>query len=146
MGTIVGSAMFNILVIVALSAAVAGKSGASLKIDYRPVTRDVCFYSYSILLLALFFTDGEIMAWEASVMWVSYLAYIAFMVFNEKILSKCAPPVSDSYKVTPEDDEAANVAAAAIKEAGTFSEGEKVETSEKEEEEEEEEEVRGCLG
>ncbi len=32
MGTIVGSAMFNILVIVALSAAVAGKGGASLKI------------------------------------------------------------------------------------------------------------------
>ena len=49
---------FNILVIVALSAAVAGKSGASLQIDYRPVGRDVCFYTLSILLLAIFFDDG----------------------------------------------------------------------------------------
>ena len=41
MGTIVGSAMFNILVIVALSSAVAG---GTLNIDWRPVVRDCGFY------------------------------------------------------------------------------------------------------
>ena len=41
-GTIVGSAMFNILVIVALSAAVATTEPL---IDWRPITRDVGFYS-----------------------------------------------------------------------------------------------------
>ena len=41
-------------------------------------------------------------------MWVSYLLYIGFMMFNEKILSRFPPPVSDSYKVTPEDEAAAD--------------------------------------
>ncbi|GMI08139.1 hypothetical protein TrLO_g14312 [Triparma laevis f. longispina] len=144
MGTIVGSAMFNILVIVALSAAVAGKSGASLKIDYRPVTRDVCFYSYSILLLALFFTDGVITAVESGIMWASYLLYILFMVFNEKILGMCKPPTTDAYKVTPEDDDAADAAVTALQEAGTFKEkGEEGSTEVKKEEVEEEEEEEG---
>jgi sodium/potassium/calcium exchanger 3/sodium/potassium/calcium exchanger 4 len=106
--------MFNILVIVALSAAVAGKSGASLAIDYRPVTRDVCFYSYSILLLAVFFTDGVIEMWEALIMWLSYLLYIGFMTINEKVLKYCKPPTSESYKVSPEDEEAADAAAKAL--------------------------------
>mmetsp|Transcript_7581 Transcript_7581/g.13658 ORF Transcript_7581/g.13658 Transcript_7581/m.13658 type:complete len:532 (+) Transcript_7581:215-1810(+) len=150
MGTIVGSAMFNILVIVALSAAVAGKSGAALKIDYRPVTRDVCFYSYSILLLALFFTDGNITAVESGIMWVSYFLYIAFMIFNEKILSKCKPPTTDAYKVTPEDDQAADAAVTALQEAGTFKETTDAPAPQEEakpdaEEEEEEDESRFAL-
>jgi len=115
MGTIVGSAMFNILVIVALSAAVAGKSGASLAIDYRPVARDVCFYTYSILLLAIFFDDGEITVIEAAVMWLSYFGYIGFMFINEKVLSKCkAPNGGDDYKVSPEDESAVAQAAKAL--------------------------------
>lgn len=58
------SAMFNILVIVAMSAAVAARSGASLKIDHRVVARDVSFYSGSIVLLVAFFSDGKITWWE----------------------------------------------------------------------------------
>lgn len=60
------SAMFNVLVIVALSAAVAVKSGASGIIDHRVVARDVCFYTCSILLLVLSASDGQIMWWEVS--------------------------------------------------------------------------------
>ena len=78
MGTIVGSAMFNILVIVALSAFVAGKSGASLAIDYRPVARDVGFYTASIVCLAVFFRDGTITVTEALVMVCVYFVYILF--------------------------------------------------------------------
>jgi hypothetical protein len=47
-GTIVGSAMFNILIIVALSAMAAGKD---LNIDWRPISRDVCYYSISVFCL-----------------------------------------------------------------------------------------------
>jgi len=122
MGTIVGSAMFNILVIVALSAAIAGRGGASLTIDYRPVSRDVGFYSYSILLSWIFFRDGEIVLYEATIMWVSYLIYIAFMTQNEKVMGMCKPPESASYKVSPEEEYAANEAAAALSESSTFSE------------------------
>ena len=45
-GTIVGSAVFNLLVIVALSAALAGQI---LNLDWRPLTRDSCFYALSIV-------------------------------------------------------------------------------------------------
>ena len=54
LGTIVGSAMFNILLIVALSAAVVEDR---VKVDWRPVVRDVGFYLGSIGLLVLFMTN-----------------------------------------------------------------------------------------
>jgi K+-dependent Na+/Ca+ exchanger-like protein len=103
MGTIVGSAMFNILVIVAGSAFVAGSMGMDLKIDYRPVTRDVCFYVLAILLLAVFFIDSEIMWWEALLMWLTYVGYIVFMVFNSQILAYLPEP--HVYKISPVEGE-----------------------------------------
>ena len=91
-GTIVGSAMFNILVIVALSAAVAGTGGASIHIDWRPVCRDVLFYSFSIGLLGLVFLDAEVQWWEGLIMFLSYVVYIIFMKYNTRILSHCQAP------------------------------------------------------
>mmetsp|Transcript_93232 Transcript_93232/g.266532 ORF Transcript_93232/g.266532 Transcript_93232/m.266532 type:complete len:185 (+) Transcript_93232:1076-1630(+) len=92
-GTIVGSAMFNILVIVALSCAVAGQSGASLLIDWRPVARDVTYYTISILMMAAFFDDGKVTVAEAAIMVVAYFSYIVFMMFNEKIMAQCSSKV-----------------------------------------------------
>jgi hypothetical protein len=60
LGTIVGSAMFNLLVIVALSAAAAGQGGASLAIDWRPLTRDGAFYLGSIIVLTVCLIDGKV--------------------------------------------------------------------------------------
>lgn len=56
--------MFNVLVIVALSAAVAAKSGSSAKIDRRVVARDVTFYTGSIIILVASARDGLIQWWE----------------------------------------------------------------------------------
>jgi len=89
MGTIVGSAMFNILVIVAASAAVAGQGGTHLDIDPRPVIRDVSFYTSSILLLALFFSDKKIEIWESIIMVVGYGSYTLFMKFNARVFEQC---------------------------------------------------------
>jgi len=50
-GTIVGSAVFNILVIIAMSGAFAG---APLLIDWRPLMRDIIFYLVSIGFLFAF--------------------------------------------------------------------------------------------
>ncbi|CAM9260715.1 unnamed protein product, partial [Choristocarpus tenellus] len=106
MGTIVGSAMFNILVIVALSAAVAGKGGGSLMIDWRPVCRDVFFYSYSIGILSIAFMDSTVKIYESTIMVISYMGYILFAKFNKSILSRCEPP-----KIEPSsDDDVAGVA------------------------------------
>ncbi|CAM9909592.1 unnamed protein product, partial [Discosporangium mesarthrocarpum] len=98
MGTIVGSAMFNILVIVALSAAVAGKGGGSLHIDWRPVCRDVIFYTYSIGILSLIFLDNSVQIYESIIMVLSYMGYILFMKYNSSILARCDPA-----KIEPTD-------------------------------------------
>jgi len=85
-GTIVGSAMFNILVIVAMAAA---STKETLNIDWRPVSRDCGFYALSIATLIIFFQDGQIHWWEGLIMTLVYFLYILFMVFNAKIFKMC---------------------------------------------------------
>lgn len=81
-GTIVGSAIFNILVIV----------GGSLLIRkahllWQPVVRDVIFYIISILLLLYTFSDGVIELYEAIIFVLLYIVYV-FAVINWKKLLK----------------------------------------------------------
>lgn len=85
-GTIVGSAMFNILIIVALSAA---STTEILNIDWRPVTRDCGFYLTSIVMLAIIYNDGRVHWWEGCILWFTYGVYITFMAFNNRILGLC---------------------------------------------------------
>ncbi len=99
-GTIVGSAMFNILVIVAMSAAVVPNA---VKVDWKPIVRDAVFYAVSIGLLVLFILNGgettcadgvtegcgEIVAVEGLIMVLCYGLYILFMVFNKRIFAWC---------------------------------------------------------
>lgn len=101
MGTIVGSAMFNILVIVALAAAAADKP--NMRIDWRPLTRDCVFYTLSILSLMWVFGDGVVTAFEGGMMVCGYIVYILFMTQNEKIFASrlCSP--QNKYKVNPRD-------------------------------------------
>lgn len=83
-GTIVGSAVFNLLVIIGLSAALAG---AVLKLDWRPLMRDSIFYIISVLLLlvfTLFSTKSVINWWEGLILVLTYIAYVLFMAFLNK--------------------------------------------------------------
>ncbi len=94
---IASSAMFNILVIVALSAVIAGKGGVWLAVDWRPICRDVSFYIYSIGLLTYSFTnDSHVGLLESILMVGSYGVYIVFMKFNSFILGKCKSPKVDN--------------------------------------------------
>jgi len=94
-GTVVGSAVFNILVIIACSGAWATKS---LIIDWKPFTRDCSFYSLSILLLVVFIewdgdTVGRIWWWEGLIMFSCYGFYVAIMAYNQSLMScmsRCA--------------------------------------------------------
>jgi len=117
LGTIIGSAIFNIMVIIAASAAF---SKATLQIDWRPLARDVAFYLVSIVLLMGFSTssdEGVGFSWpsmdsthgnltwqEGLILIVWYLLYILFMCFNERILG----PMGD------DDDEGETSADASV--------------------------------
>ncbi len=75
-GTIVGSAVFNILVITGLSAVVAG----GLHIHIFAVGRDIVYYLISIFYLGLVFFDGHVSLVEALLGLLGYVVYIAVLL------------------------------------------------------------------
>jgi Ca2+/Na+ antiporter len=78
--------MFNILVIVALSAAAAE---GTLTIDWRPVYRDVFFYGLSVTLFMIFASDSKVVWYEALIMVLCYFLYILIMKFNKQLFEQC---------------------------------------------------------
>lgn len=82
------SAMFNILIIIALSALL---SGQVLNLDWRPLARDSVVYGISIIVFIGFAWDGKLEWYEALILLLIYVAYIIIMKFNShllKLLSK----------------------------------------------------------
>ena len=75
-GTIVGSAVFNILVITGVSAVVAG----GLHIHIFAVGRDIVYYLISILYLGLVFFDGHVSLVEAVLGLVGYVVYMGLLI------------------------------------------------------------------
>lgn len=79
-GTIVGSAIFNILVIIGASAAFK-----AAKLRWQPVVRDTLFYCLSILLLLWSFWDARIVLHEALLFVALYVGYLIAVVKWKKI-------------------------------------------------------------
>ncbi len=75
-GTIVGSAVFNILVITGVSAVVAG----GLHIHVFAVRRDIIYYLVSIGYLALIFFDGGVSLIEALLGLAGYIVYMGVLI------------------------------------------------------------------
>lgn len=71
MGTIVGSALFNILVIIGVSAMIHRSALA-----WQVVVRDTLFYTVSIILLLWFFRDAQVTFNEAAVLTGVYVFYV----------------------------------------------------------------------
>jgi Ca2+/Na+ antiporter len=59
-GTVVGSAVFNVLVII--GAAIIVSPGDALELEWRPLLRDSIFYALSLLVLYLVFENGQVRA------------------------------------------------------------------------------------
>lgn len=73
-GSIVGSAIFQILVVVGFAAVVKAST-----LDWRPVLRDSVFYALSIALLIVFVRDDRLTLVEAWVLVGAYAVYLAVM-------------------------------------------------------------------
>lgn len=80
MGTIVGSALFNILVIIGASSIVK-----KAVLYWQPVVRDTLFYTASIVVLLVFFLDGKISFYESLVFVGLYLLYVLSVIYWKKI-------------------------------------------------------------
>nr|XP_057930862.1 sodium/potassium/calcium exchanger 1 isoform X2 [Doryrhamphus excisus] len=81
-GTIVGSAVFNILFVIGMCALF---SREVLHLTWWPLFRDVSFYILDLILLIIFFLDNVIMWWESMTLVASYTLYVIFMKFNSQI-------------------------------------------------------------
>lgn len=84
-GAIVGSAIFNILVIVGATAVVACKD-QDLEIWWYPLCRDSCFYSIAIAELLVVLADEKVHWYEGAIMVSSYLVYCLYMKLNPQIV------------------------------------------------------------
>lgn len=84
--TIVGSAVFNILVIVAATTVFSTKKNEPLRLDWKPVTRDCAFYAAAVATVLLVMADGKVWWWEGVACVCMYATYVAFMAVNEKVM------------------------------------------------------------
>ncbi|XP_063332660.1 sodium/potassium/calcium exchanger 2-like isoform X2 [Pelmatolapia mariae] len=80
-GTIVGSAVFNILFVIGMCALF---SKEVLNLTWWPLFRDVSFYIVGLLMLIYFFLDNQIVLEESVSLLLFYTFYVTFMKFNAK--------------------------------------------------------------
>ncbi|XP_022671425.1 sodium/potassium/calcium exchanger Nckx30C-like isoform X3 [Varroa jacobsoni] len=95
-GTIVGSAVFNILFVISMCAIF---SKSVLQLTWWPLFRDVSFYSIILIILIVFFRDNVIHWWEALILLSCYAAYVTFMKYNANV-EKFVKKFTNRNKVT----------------------------------------------
>nr|NP_001104467.2 uncharacterized protein Dmel_CG12061, isoform D [Drosophila melanogaster]EDP28012.2 uncharacterized protein Dmel_CG12061, isoform D [Drosophila melanogaster] len=81
LGTIVGSSVFNILVI----AGVCGIFTQPTKLDWWPVTRDTAWYLIAIASLTYVLWDSLVMWYEAFALLLLYISYVIQLSFDRRI-------------------------------------------------------------
>lgn len=106
-GTIVGSAVFNILVITGVSAAIR-----EARITLPAIIRDTFFYLGSIIGLLAVFWDGRVNVGECLFLIAFYAGYLAFLFFVDlgkepEMTLPERPPVGTEF-ATPKAGQAVN--------------------------------------
>uniref|UniRef100_G1KDR8 Solute carrier family 24 member 3 n=1 Tax=Anolis carolinensis TaxID=28377 RepID=G1KDR8_ANOCA len=81
-GTIVGSAVFNILCIIGVCGLFAGQVVA---LSSWSLLRDSSYYTCSIIALILFIYDEMVTWWESLILVLMYVIYILIMKFNSNL-------------------------------------------------------------
>lgn len=98
-GTIVGSAVFNLLVIIAFTTLLARKV---LDIDWRPLVRDSVFYAFSIVAFIVLSWDGKFLWWESLILLLLYFLYIVTMKFNPQLMDMMGGCTKSNEESTPD--------------------------------------------
>jgi K+-dependent Na+/Ca+ exchanger-like protein len=94
-GTIVGSALFNLLVIIGAVGLVK-----TAKIAWRPMSRDIFFYLIAIALLYWAYSSGAITLLHVGIFVLVYVIYVLAVIFWKRIL-----PGGEDIVVQDDDDE-----------------------------------------
>lgn len=81
-GTIVGSAVFNVLFVIGMCAVF---SKEILALTWWPLFRDATYYCFSLIVLVICFWDQTIELGEALVLFAMYFGYVLLMKFNVQL-------------------------------------------------------------
>ncbi|CAF2342261.1 unnamed protein product [Rotaria sp. Silwood2] len=82
LGTIVGSAVFNILFVIALCALI---STTVCELDAYPIVRDAGFYCIAVAVLYIIIYDQRVFWYEAFALVLLYFVYVAILKFNDRL-------------------------------------------------------------
>lgn len=82
MGTIVGSAVFNILFVIALCALI---STTVCELDAYPIVRDAGFYCVAVAVLYIVIYDQRVFWYEALGLVLLYFVYVGILKFNDRL-------------------------------------------------------------
>lgn len=81
-GTIVGSAVFNVLFVIGLCGLCSGKD---VPVTWWPLFRDSFFYAFTVVILIIVIYDGDVSWYESLIMLLLYGVYILLMKYNVAI-------------------------------------------------------------
>ena len=87
-GTIVGSAVFNVLFVIAMCALFTPAALAPLRLTWWPLARDCSYYIMTLGVLMIWLevsSPGRVEWWEALIQFGLYFGYVAFMSQNERL-------------------------------------------------------------
>jgi len=106
LGTILGSAVFNMLVIIGISAVGAG---VTLHLDWRPLARDNFFYILCVVVMSICIASDSSIQWYDGVLLVTtYILYLGFMFINQDFWDYVAPKGSPTGSPTATGDDSSN--------------------------------------
>jgi len=97
-GTIVGSAVFNVLFVIGACAFAAPEE---LELDWWPLFRDSSYYCFSLIVLTIFFgyvTKNRIFWYESLILFLLYVLYVFLMSKNEVLEKKITACVDKCRK------------------------------------------------
>ncbi|MFZ5425142.1 MAG: calcium/sodium antiporter [Patescibacteria group bacterium] len=87
LGTVVGSAIFQILVVIGFASLVK-----TTYLNWKPVIRDGAFYSITIILLITFVQDNQLTFIEASILVGTYLIYLLVLFLWSRYVPEESEP------------------------------------------------------
>ena len=104
-GTIVGSAVFNVLFVIGMCSLLAKEV---LTLTWWPLFRDSTYYTFGLVMLAIFtgvVSPNEIHLWESIVLFILYIGYCLLMWKNQDLYTKLTGKVLEYPDEDDEDDE-----------------------------------------
>ena len=81
-GTIVGSAVFNVMFVIGVCAVASSKV---LSLNWWPLARDCSYYATVLVILAVFMSDEKITWLEATILFLLYFGYVVLMAYNVQL-------------------------------------------------------------